>query len=458
VITVTTGAGIVGRVLRRGDEGYEHYRRGTCWHDRVPERYPEVIVIATTDDDVAGAVALANREDLGIAVRSGGHSWAASHLRDNTVLIDLSNLRRTEIDEESLTATVQPGMKGSELGGILAARGLFFPVGHNAGISLGGYLLQGGYGWAGRDYGPACMSVIGVDVVTADGRFVHADETENSALLWAARGSGPGFFAVVTKFYLKLYPRRAVTMASTYIFPKECVDDVFALIHEVGTDTPAEVIGLITRMPESGGEPAVLLGVYAFADTEQEALDQLNPFDETPFRERALVAETFQLTDHVSLTNGAADVIDEDKRWIADNVGTHASYAEMSSTLHEMLADWPPAPSHLAMFNWAGWDGQPERPDMAFSNDDELYYAIYTAWTDPADDEKYISWTSDSLRAWEPYASGTMLADENLQHRPSRFVTDENLARLDEMRTTWDPARRFVSWLGRPDTTTRGTK
>jgi hypothetical protein len=44
-----------------------------------------------------------------------------------------------------------------------------------------------------------------------------------------------------------------------------------------------------------------------------------------------------------------------------------------------------------------------------------------------------------------------MLADENLQHRPSRFVSDESLAKLDELRAEWDPEGRFVSWLGRPD-------
>jgi hypothetical protein len=88
---------------------------------------------------------------------------------------------------------------------------------------------------------------------------------------------------------------------------------------------------------------------------------------------------------------------------------------------------------------------------MAFSVDDELYYAIYSAWDDAADDEKWISWTSGHTKEWEPFASGTMLADENLEYRPSDFVTPEKLRRLDEVRATWDPNKRFVSWLGRPD-------
>jgi hypothetical protein len=42
------------------------------------------------------------------------------------------------------------------------------------------------------------------------------------------------------------------------------------------------------------------------------------------------------------------------------------------------------------------------------------------------------------------------LADENLGQRPARFVTDAKLARLDEVRASWDPAGRFHSWMGRP--------
>lgn len=451
MIVVTPESGIAGRVLRRGDEGYEQYRQYTCWHDRVPDRYPEAIVIATTDDDVVGAVRLATREGLGIAVRSGGHSWAASHLRDGTVLIDLANMRQAELDQAGLTAIVQPGLKGSELGAILAARGLYFPVGHNEGISLGGYLLQGGFAWAGRDYGPACMSVVAIDAVTAEGELVHADENENPELLWAARGAGPGFFAVVTRFHLRLYPRRAVTMTSAYIYPPECLTEVFGFIHEVGRSTPTELTGVITRLPITGGEPAVLLNAVAFTDSEVEARDQLALFDTAPFRSRALMADVGRITDHTTLTRESASVIDDRLRWIADNIFTHASFDELRPVLEEMVLDWPSAPSHLVLANWGGYEGAPERPTMAFSVEDELYYAMYTAWHDAADDDEHIAWTTGHLRAWEPLATGTMLADENLQHRPSRFVSDESLAKLDELRAEWDPESRFVSWLGRPD-------
>ncbi len=79
----------------------------------------------------------------------------------------------------------------------LDAVGLFFPAGHcKGGVCIGGYLLQGGYGWNSRVVGgPACESVIGLDVVTADGDKIYIDADNHPDLYWAARGAGPGFFA-----------------------------------------------------------------------------------------------------------------------------------------------------------------------------------------------------------------------------------------------------------------------
>jgi hypothetical protein len=57
---------------------------------------------------------------------------------------------------------------------------------------VGGYLLQGGYGWNSRIYGPACESVVGVDVITADGEQIHCDADNHADLYWAARGARPG--------------------------------------------------------------------------------------------------------------------------------------------------------------------------------------------------------------------------------------------------------------------------
>lgn len=197
-----------GRHFFRGSDGYEAARRGTVWHRRVPDRYPEVIVQAVSADDIVSAIRYATVNGHKVSVVSGGHSFAASHLRDGAVLLDVSRIDHASIDADKGRAVVGPGKGGSVLMAELEAQGLFFPGGHCRGVCLGGYLLQGGYGWNSRIYGPACESVIGLDVITADGAQIHCDADNHADLYWAARGAGPGFFGVVTSFYLKLYPSR----------------------------------------------------------------------------------------------------------------------------------------------------------------------------------------------------------------------------------------------------------
>src|SRR5215831_11439406 len=187
---------ITGNVFWRDDPGYEQARLDAVWNFRKPDRHPEVIVQAVSESDVVAAVKLAIERGLRVKARSGGHSWSASSVRDGAMLIDLSRLAEIGFDPDTGIASVQPGGRGRELNAKLAEHGLFFPTGHCPTVGVGGYLLQGGWGWNSRAIGPACLSVEAVDVVTAKGELIRADATQNSDYLWAARGSGPGFFGV----------------------------------------------------------------------------------------------------------------------------------------------------------------------------------------------------------------------------------------------------------------------
>ena len=216
-----------GAVFSKGDAGFEDARRGHMWNARVPARYPDVVVQVGSEQDVLNAVRMAKREGWRIAIRSGGHSWSANFLRDGGMLLDLGRLQEWSINIPAMTAWVRPGVIGSDLNRALKAHGLFFPTGHCMGVGLGGFLLQGGFGWTSRLWGPACANVTAIDVVTAEGELVHADATQNSDLFWAARGAGPGFFGAVTRFYLALRPRPKVMMNSIYHYPISVMDEVY---------------------------------------------------------------------------------------------------------------------------------------------------------------------------------------------------------------------------------------
>ena len=86
---------------------------------------------------------------------------------------------------------------------------------------------------------------------------------------------------------------------------------------------------------------------------------------------------------------------------------------------------------------------------MAYSVEDEIYMALYGAWKDAADDDKYGDWPRSNMAAMADLASGIQLADENLGQRPARFASDEAMVRLDKARAAYEPDGLFYPWMGR---------
>ena len=405
----------------RGDDGYEEARRATVWNARIPDRFPDVIVQVETVGDVVAAIRFAGRQSLPVGVRSGGHSWAANHLRDGGLLLDVSRLRSVHVDATLMSASVGPGMSGHELLARLETKGLFFPAGHCPGVALGGYLLQGGFGWNGRALGPACESVIGIDVVTADGSLVHAD-AEHADLYWAARGAGPGFFGGATRFDLRLHQKPKAE--GTCISVSDGGDRRGLHLGPLGVrrggparrDAAAHG-GRLLR--DRCGRSGVMVISSVFAESHDEARRATAFLHGCPVLGRALrvlpyapmpVAVSYELVK-LAYPDG--------HRYAADNMWTSAPAEALLPAIHRIAETLPPAPSH---FLWLNWGPSPSRQDMAYSMEDEVYLALYSAWRDPADDARCAGWPASHMRALEHLSSGIQLADENLGQRPARFA------------------------------------
>jgi hypothetical protein len=140
----------------------------------------------------------------------------------------------------------------------------------------------------------------------------------------------------------------------------------------------------------------------------------------------------------------------DEHRYAVDNMWTSAPAADLTPGLERIAATLPGAPSHMLWMNWGpGSTPAPERPEMAYSCEDDTYIALYAVWQDPSLDDANVAWATESMKEMEPLASGIQLADENLGRRPARFAGDAQMARLDELRASRDPERRFHEWMGR---------
>jgi FAD/FMN-containing dehydrogenase len=442
-------------ILRGGDPGYGAARRDAVANARCPKREPDAIVRARSEQHVLDAVRLARERGWNIGVRSGGHSWAGSHLRDGGLLVDLSEMTACTIDAERRTAVAEPGLRSSELQRALFENGLFFPTGHCIGPGLGGFLLQGGFGWNSRAVGPACMSVTGIDVVTASGELVHANAEENADLFWAARGAGPGFFGVVVRFHLKLHERPPVQMSSAYLYAPEDLEELMRWAHAVGPDVPSsiELMVFIRRDLMGHAGPGLQVLAPVLAGSEEQARSDLAFLEACPLRDRALRHETCVLTDVRELVAHSAEFYPEGWRYAVDNMWTHADVEDLLPGYRRIVETLPDRPSHAMWMNWQPAAGPP-RPDMAFSLEDDVYVGVYGVWQDRADDPRFADWATERMRDMEALSSGIQLADENLARRPARFVADEHLRRLDEVRKRWDPSGVFHSWMARPASST----
>ncbi|MFK4227051.1 FAD-binding oxidoreductase [Streptomyces sp. NPDC019890] len=448
---------IEGELVQRGDADYAAVRASMVWNGLKPDRFPEVIVRAASERDVPGAIALARSRGLRIAVRSGGHSWCGSSLRSDGMLIDLSRLRRCDIDMASATATVQPAVTGGELAAELVARGLSFPTGHCGSVAVGGYLLSGGLGWNSGALGPACRSVYEMEAVTADGEVVRCSEDENPDLFWAARGAGPGFFAVVTGFRLRLHRIPGAIMSFTHAFPLAYVEEVSNWATETAQELDPTVeltLVLATAAPHMTKQrprPKVItVAATAFADSGDQAVQALRPLENCPFADRSLFREAYEPTSPAALYEASSDLWPAENRYAADTLWSDADFGTLLARLSDAVDSAPSDKSLvLAPVSPASHDDDLLR-DMAFSVLGESYVVPYAIWDDPAEDDINTRWLREAMSAVEPLGTGHYIAEADLTAgatRAERSFTTSDWQRLQALRAQYDPEGVFHSYL-----------
>lgn len=439
---------IKGKVLQKTDPNFEKAITDTLFNKREQGRRPEMMVVPTDVEDIVAAIRYAKSAGLRVSVCSGGHSWSANHLRPGSLLINMKGFDQFQIDRERMLATAGPGCGGSILLTELMRQGLFFPAGHCKGVCIGGYLLQGGFAWNGRKLGMACESVVGLDIVTADGELVHASATENSDLYWAARGAGGGFFGVVVRFHLKIYPKPKFSGMMGQVFEMKYLEEVFNWAYEVGPTIPpaVEFQLLMSRRTMTFFGPGIECFAPIFADSRDELEEAKSFLVNSPIKRKAFLRTPFLPTPISWMYSLAMTHYPHESHWGVDNMWTGAHVRELMPFLKKIAANLPPAPSHVLWLNWQ----PPARPDMAFSMEDKIYLALYGSWKNAADTSKYGSWATDWMREMSHLASGIQLADESLHTRSARFLADGNLRKLDSIRADWDSGGVFQEWHSRP--------
>src|SRR6266545_2224531 len=403
--------GFTGAVLRPDDASYDEAR--TVYNSMI-DRRPALIAQCASADDVAVAVRYGVSQGLEIAIRGGGHGVAGTSATEGGIVIDLRRMNHVDIDPDARTARVEGGATWSHFDRTCQPYNLATTGGRFSSTGVAGLTLGGGSGWIERKYGLASDNLLSVELVTADGRTVVANEEENPDLFWAPYGdevvrvyrdlveSGLPEELGGAAVYLTAPPApfvpehiqgtRCVGIAGVYDGPEQPVRDLFRPLLNL---MPA--VTMIAEMPYSEIQSAIDAPPTFRNYFSAEHLASFPDAAVELFCTRAADMVSPSPSQHLAIPWGGA---------VRRNAG-----------------DWPQP--HRA----ADWVVHP-----------------LGMWEDPADDERGIAWARGYMADMKPFSTGAVylnfIGDEG-QDRVVAGFGQANYERLARIKGEYDPNNVF---------------
>jgi FAD/FMN-containing dehydrogenase len=438
-------AALRGELLFPSDPPYEEARR--VWNGMI-DRHPGLIVRVGGAGDVVAAIDFVRSHDLSFSVRAGGHNVAGRAMSEGGLTIDLSRLRSVEVDLASLTVRVGAGATLGDIDHVTQAFGLAVPVGLVSETGVAGLTLHGGMGWQTRLRGLTLDNLVSVEIVTADGRLLTANEDEHSDLFWAVRGGG-GNFGVVTSLVYRLYPVGPKVWVPLLVYPIEEASPVLAALRDAVASAPEE-LGVIAElwtgadgMPEMvRGRPTLVVGGVYLGNVAQgreqtRFLGELGP----------LIADL----------SGPQHFEDLQRMFDPENPDGRLYYWKSlyfdeltDEVIARTVAHALTRPSHLSVVDVWFLEGAATRVPVestAFAQRLPYMVAIEADWDDSADTEANMAWARRAFADLEPLSTGGQYLNFPGMGEGGdpmvRAVYGPNYARLQRVKAAYDPRNLF---------------
>ncbi|WP_436535008.1 FAD-binding oxidoreductase [Actinoplanes sp. HUAS TT8] len=442
----TLRAGVSGPVLLPGDAGYAEELAG---YNLTVVHAPQVVVGATSAEDVQAAVRFAAEHGLPIAILGAGHGSSVSD--EGSLLITTRRLTGLVIDEDARTARVEAGVRWGEFIEQASKVGLAALNGSSPTVTVVSYTLGGGLGPFGRKHGYAADHVTALDVVTADGELRHVTAESEPDLFWALRG-GKGNFGVVLAIEFGLFPIAAFYGGGIF-FPGELAADVLHLFQEWTQDLPEEMsasVGLLHLPPlPFVPEPlrdrlvAHLRITYLGSPSEGAVLVQ-------PFRDLGTpIIDAVGILPYAAIASVHSDPVDP------------LPLFEHGALLRELPKEavdtvlrfaGPDAASPLVLAEIRHMGGAlsrtPEVPNAVGNRDDTLYNVFLVAAGGPPDAAVLHGYEQQLIDALGPWSTGRrylnfMFAGDAGPETAVLAFTPESYERLAGIKRRFDPANLF---------------
>ena len=426
-----------GAVLCPGQDGYDTAR---TIPNAMIDRRPALIARCTGAADVIVCVRFAREHDLLVSVRGGGHSVAGKSVCDDGLMIDVSAMKGIRVNLSRKTVRAETGLTLGEFDRETQAFGLATTLGVVSKTGIAGLTLGGGWGHLHAKYGLALDNVIGADVVTADGRLLTTNASENEDLFWGVRG-GSGNFGIVTSLQYRLHELGPVFGGAVF-HPAAKAGEVLRFFYDYSQAIPDELViqcgsfSLPDKTPVFAvaacycGRPSegekVLKPLRTFLPPIVDAIGEMSylqlqgMFD--PFFPPGRL--TYVKSNFIRALND--DVI----RAIAEFAGRS------------------PSPFSFAPFveHWHGAATRVGITDTAFPHRQHSYNLMFWSnWESPSESDKNIRWTRTSWNALRPFlvegSYGNYVSDEGDLF--ARAAYGPNYERLVALKNKYDPTNFF---------------
>jgi glycolate oxidase len=364
----------------------------------APQR-PRAVVLPATTDEVAAVLRLADERRVPVTARGAGTGMSGACVpRPDGIVVSFERMASiVEIDTENFVAVVEPGVQLDQLDAALAPLGLVYPVfpGEYS-ASLGGNVSTNAGGMRAVKYGVTRHHVTGIEAVLPSGEVIASGGkvvkvSTGYDLTQLVIGS-EGTLALVTKAYLKLYPR--APHQATVLAPFGSLEQVTAAVPEIVRSGVGPLIleyidmltmaaatayvGIDLGIPEDVREAAL---AYLVVGLESNHADRL---DTDTHAVATQLSELGAIDVYVLPPNAAAGLIDAREKafWVAkangaddiiDVVVPRAAVPAFMARVSEIAAE------HGAWIAGCGHAGDGNVHMAVFQNDAEIRSRIMRA-------------------------------------------------------------------------------
>jgi FAD/FMN-containing dehydrogenase len=305
---------------------------------------------------------------------------------------------------------------------------------------VSGLTLGGGFGRLARRFGLALDNVQAVDIVTADGRLLHASASENPDLFWAVRGGG-GNFGVVTAFEFRVHPMQRQVVGGRMVFPIARARELLDFYADYSRSAPDDLYLDAVMNSPIGGKPGAFVFSTCYsgpADKAEQALAPLRKLG-TP------LADGIKAVDYVALQR-STDRTDPRGEGSYLKSGFIDSYpAELTRAIVDGFESHPERGTIVFFQHSGGAIGGVPADATAFPHRRSTHNMLAAvSWPLAADSAAHVRYMKSYWQSLEKYTDGyytVEVADE------AQGVVDDNyqgnLKRLQSIKHKYDPGNLF---------------